>query len=116
MGFRINVVWHLGKDNPADGPSHRPDYENGIPGAPVGYMGPPQPAMPMSRAAKCQLRKTCPNGGDVESERRDSVGPTMLAASYVLDDTMFGQVRVVATREGAYLDPTEDLHAVITKT
>ena len=40
----------------------------------------------------------------------------MLAASYVLDDTMFGQVRVAATREGAYLDPTEDLHAVITKT
>ena len=40
----------------------------------------------------------------------------MLAASYVLDDTMFGRVRVVATREGAYLDLTEDLHAVITKT
>ena len=40
----------------------------------------------------------------------------MLAALYVLDDTMFGRVRVVATREGAYLDLTEDLHAVITKT
>ena len=72
--------------------------------------------MPMSRAAKCQLRKTHPNGGDVESERRDSVGPTMLAASYVLDNTMFGQVRVVATWEGTYLDLTEDLHTVIAKT
>ena len=40
----------------------------------------------------------------------------MLAALYVLDDTMFGWVRVVATREGAYLDSTEDLHAVIAKT
>ena len=72
--------------------------------------------MPMSRAAKCQLRKTDPNSGDVESEWRDSVGPTMLAASYVLDDMMFGQVKVVATWEGAYLDPTEDLHTVIAKT
>ena len=72
--------------------------------------------MPMSRAAKCQLRKTHPNSGDVESEWRDSVRLTILAASYVLDDMMFGWVRVVATREGAYLDPTEDLHAVITKT
>ena len=44
------------------------------------------------------------------------MGPTMLAASYVLDDMMFGQVRVVATREGAYLDLTEDLHTVIAKT
>ena len=44
------------------------------------------------------------------------MGPTILAASYVLDDTMFSWVRVVATREGAYLDPTEDLHTVITKT
>ena len=82
----------------------------------MGYTEPPQPAMPMSRAAKRQLRKTHLNGGDVESEWRDSVGPTMLAASYVLDDTMFGRVRVVATQEGAYLDPTEDLHAVIAKT
>ena len=72
--------------------------------------------MPMSRAAKCQLRKTHPNGGDVESERRDSVGPDMLAASYVLDGTMFGRVRVAAPQEGAYLDLTKDLHAVITKT
>ena len=115
-GFRINIVWHPGKDNLADGPSRRPDYENGTPGAPVGYMGPPQPAMPMSRAAKRQLRKTHPNGGDAESERRDSMGPAMLAASYVLNNMMFGQVRVVATWEGAYLDPTEDLHAVIAKT
>ena len=53
LGFRINIVWHLGKDNLADGPSHQLDYENGTPGAPVGYTGPPQPAMPMSRAAKC---------------------------------------------------------------
>ena len=52
----------------------------------------------------------------MESERRDSVGPTMLAALYVLDNMMFGWVRVVATREGAYLDLTEDLHAVIAKT
>ena len=44
------------------------------------------------------------------------MGPTMLAASYVLDDMMFGWVRVVATQEGAYLDLTKDLHAVITKT
>ena len=72
--------------------------------------------MPMSRAAKCQLRKTHPNSSNVESEWRDSVGPTMLAALNVLDDTMFGGVRVVATREGAYLDLTEDLHTVITKT
>ena len=40
----------------------------------------------------------------------------MLAASYVLDDTMFSQVRVVATREGTYLDLTEDLYTVIAKT
>ena len=52
----------------------------------------------------------------MESERRDSVEPTILAASYVLGDTMFGWVRVVATREGAYLDLTEDLHTVIAKT
>ena len=116
LGFRINIVWCSGKDNPVDSPSRRPDYENGTPGAPVGYTEPPQPAMPMSRVAKCQLRKTHPNGGDVESERRDSVGPTMLAALYVLDNTIFGQVRVVATWEGAYLDPTEDLHTVIAET
>ena len=72
--------------------------------------------MPMSRATKHQLRKIHPNGGDVESEWRDHVGPTMLAASYVLDNTMFGWVRVAAIREGAYLDLTEDLHAVIAKT
>ena len=53
LGFQINVVWHLGKDNLMDGPSRQLDYENGIPGAPVGYTGPPQPVMPMSRAAKC---------------------------------------------------------------
>ena len=99
-----------------DSPSRQPDYENRTPGAPVGYTEPPQPVMPMSRATKCQLRKTHPNGGDAESERRDSMGPTMLAALYVLDDTMFGRVRVVATREGTYLDPTEDLHAVIAET
>ena len=52
----------------------------------------------------------------MESEWRDSVGPTMLAASYVLDNTMFGWVRVMVTREGAYLDLTEDLHTVIAKT
>ena len=40
----------------------------------------------------------------------------MLAASYVLDNMMFGRVRVVATWEGAYLDLTEDLHTVIAKT
>ena len=79
-------------------------------------MGFLQPVMPMSRAAKCQLRKTCPNSSDVESEWRDSVRLTILAALYVLDDTMFGWVRAVVTREGAYLDLTEDLHAVITKT
>ena len=116
MGFRINVVWHPGKDNLVDSSSHRLDYENGIPGTSVGYIRSLQPVMPMSRAAKCQLRKTCPNGGDVESERRDSVEPTMLAASYVLGDMMFGRVRVVATQEGTYLDLTEDLHAVIAKT
>ena len=116
LGFWINIVWCPGKDNPADGPSHQPDYENRTPGAPVGYKGPPQPVMPMSRATKCQLRKTCPIGGDAGSEWRNSVGPTMLAASYVLDNTMFGRVRVVATQEGTYLDLTEDLHAVIAKT
>ena len=57
----------------------------------------PQPMIPMSRAAKCQLRKIYLNGSDVESEWRDSVRLTMLAASYVLDDMMFGQVRVVVT-------------------
>ena len=72
--------------------------------------------MPMSRAAKCQLRKTHLNGSNMESEWTNSVGPTMLAASYVLDDMVFGWVRVVATWEGTYLDPTEDLHTVITKT
>ena len=40
----------------------------------------------------------------------------MLAAPYVLDDMMFSRVRVAATQEGAYLDPTVDLHAVIAKT
>ena len=114
--FWINIVWCLGKDNPVDSPSHRLDYKNGTPGAPVGYMELLQPVMPMSRAAKCQLRKTHPNGSDAEGEWRDSVGPTMLAALYVLGDMMFGRVRVVATQEDAYLDPTEDLHAVITKT
>ena len=44
------------------------------------------------------------------------MGPTMLAASYVLDDMMFGRIRVVATWEGTYLDLTEDLHTVIAKT
>ena len=99
-----------------DGPSHQLDYENGIPGAPVGYMGLPQPVIPMSRAAKHHLRKICLNGGNTESEWRDSVRPTMLTALYVLDHMMFGQVRVVATWEGTYLDLTEDLHTVITKT
>ena len=116
LGFWINFVWCPGKDNPTDGPSRQPDYENETPGTPVEYTGLPQPAMPMSRAAKCQLRKTHPNSGDVESEQRDSMGLTMLAALYVLDDIMFSQVRVVATWEGAYLDLTEDLHTVITKT
>ena len=115
-GFWINIVWCLEKDNPVDDPSHQPDYENGTSGAPVGYTELLQPVMPMSKATKCQLRKTCPNSGDVESEWRDSVGPTMLAALYVLGDMMFGRVRVVATREGAYLDLTEDLHTVIAKT
>ena len=82
----------------------------------MGYTEPLQLAMPMSRAAKCQLRKTCLNGGDVESEWRNSVGPAMLAVSYVLDNMMFGWVRVVATWEGTYLDLTEDLHTVIAKT
>ena len=40
----------------------------------------------------------------------------MLAASYVLNHMMFDQVKVVATWEGTYLDPTENLHTVITKT
>ena len=40
----------------------------------------------------------------------------MLAALYVLDDMMFGQVRVAATQEGTYLDLTKDLHTVIAKT
>ena len=44
------------------------------------------------------------------------MGPAMLAALYVLGDTMFGRVRVVATWEGTYLDLTKDLHAVIAKT
>ena len=79
------------------------------------YTRSPQPVMPMSRATKRQLRKTCPNGGDAKSEWRDSVRPTMLAALYVLSDMMFGRVRVVATWEGTYLDLTEDLHAVIAK-
>ena len=52
----------------------------------------------------------------MESEWRDSVGPTILAALYDLDDMMFGWVRVVVTQEGAYLDLTEDLHTVIAKT
>ena len=53
LGFRINIVWCPGKDNLVDSPSHRLDYENGTPGAPVGYTGPLQPVMPMSRATKC---------------------------------------------------------------
>ena len=53
LGFWINVIWCLGKDNPADSLSHRLDYENGTLGASVGYMEPLQPVMPMSRAAKC---------------------------------------------------------------
>ena len=61
------------------------------------YMESLQPVMPMSRAAKCQLRKIHPNSGDVESEWRDSMGPTILTTLYVLDHMMFGQVRVVAT-------------------
>ena len=79
-------------------------------------MGLLQPVIPMSRATKHQLKKTHPNGSNVESEWRDSVEPTMLAASDVLDDMMFGWVKVVATQEGAYLDLTEDLHTVIAKT
>ena len=75
-----------------------------------------QLVMPMSRAAQCQFRKIHLNGGDVESEWRDSVRPAILTASYVLDHTMFGWVRVVATQEGTYLDLTKDLHTVIAKT
>ena len=52
----------------------------------------------------------------MESQQRDSAGLTILAESYVLDHTMFGQVRVVTIWEGTYLNPTEDLHTVIAKT
>ena len=76
----------------------------------------PQLMIPMSRAAKCQLRKICPNGDDVESEWRDSVGLTILAVSYVLNHMIFSWVRVVVIWEDAYLDLIKDLYTVITKT
>ena len=83
--FHINIVWCLGKENPTDRLLRWPDYKTWIPEAPMGYMGPLQVPMPMSRAAKCQLRKIHPEGGDVESEWGDSAEATMFTTSHVLD-------------------------------
>ena len=73
-----------------------------------------QVPVPMSRAAKCQLRKIHPEGGDVESEWGDSARAAMFTTLHVLDHAMFTQVRLVATQEGPYLDLTRSLSTIIT--
>ena len=112
-GFRINIVWCLGKENPADGLLRSSDYKTWTPETSVGYIRPLQAPMLMSRAAKCQLRKIHLEGGDMESEQEDSTGVIMFTTSHVLDQVMFAQVRLVATWQGPYLDLMRSLSAII---
>ena len=55
----------------------------------MGYMESLQVPVPMSRAMKCQLRKICLEGGDMESEWKDSTEVTMFTTSHVLNHAMF---------------------------